>query len=173
MPFRQLQLFVLFGGITMDKGFRDLKDTHQLVQEYLQIAKPLFLYLPWLEKMQGAKPSSTYSGSEIADHSISFPVYDSTLMRFVREASRNPLMDKNYRYIFTRHGIRTVLDERRVIEKATLKDWNILRGILSKYVLGGMTKGTLWSQAITDNIFYLTIKQMKYVLEYWDKPIES
>jgi hypothetical protein len=159
--------------MAMEQNLRDMKDTHQLVQEYLQMAKPLFHYLPWLEKTQGSKPSSTYTDSEIVQHSISFPVYDSTLMRFVREASRNPLMDKNYRYVFTRLGIRTISDERRAIERATLKEWNVLRGILSKYVLGGMTKGTLWSQAITENIFYLTIKQMKYVLEYWDKPIVS
>jgi hypothetical protein len=159
--------------MAMEQNLRDMKDTHQLVQEYLHLAKPLFLYLPWLEKTQGTMPSSTYSEGEIVQHSISFPVYDSTLMRFVKEASRNPLMDKNYRYIFTRLGIRTIADERRAIEKATLKEWNVLRGILSKYVLGGMTKGTLWSQAITENIFYLTVKQMKYVLEYWDKPIVS
>jgi hypothetical protein len=157
--------------MAMDQDIRDLKDMHQLVQEYLQIAKPLFLYLPWLEKMQGTMPSTTYNGSDIVQHSISFPVYDSTLMRFIKEASRNPLMDRNYHYIFTRHNIRTVAQERKAIERATLKEWNVLRGILSKYVLGGMTKGSLWSQAISDNIFYLTIKQMKYVLEYWDKPI--
>jgi hypothetical protein len=156
----------------MEQDLRDLKDTHQLVQEYMQTAKPLFRYLPWLESIQGKKTSSTYSGGEIAKHSITFPVYDATLMRFVKEASKSPLMDRNYQYVYSRNNIRTSEQERKAIERATLKDWNTLRGILSKYVLGGMTKGTLWSLAISENIFYLTLKQMKYVLEYWDKPLE-
>ena len=35
-----------------------------------------------------------------------------------------------------------------------------------------MTKGTLWSQAVEENIFYLVLKQMQKIIEYWDRPLE-
>ena len=104
---------------------------------------------------------------------MSFPVYDGTLLRFVKEASRTKLMDKNYRYVYTRNHIRTPEDERRVIRAAELKDWDILRGILSRYVLGGMTKASLWSQAVQEDIFYLVLSKMKEIIEYWDKTQDS
>lgn len=152
---------------------QDLEYRQQLVQDYMKMAGPLFRYLTWLESSAGASLSSTYAGQDITEHSMAFPVYDGTLMSFVREASKNPLMDRNYHYIYTRNHIKTPADERRMIEKATLKEWGILEGILSKYVLGGMTKSTLWTQGVEERIFYLTIKKMKYILEYWDKPIDN
>ena len=82
-------------------------------------------------------------------------------------------MDKNYRYVYTRNHIRTPEDERRVIRAAELKDWDILRGILSRYVLGGMTKASLWSQAVQEDIFYLVLSKMKEIIEYWDKTQDS
>jgi hypothetical protein len=63
-------------------------------------------------------------------------------------------------------------DERRAIENASLKEWDILCGILSKYVLGGQTKGTLWSEAVQERIFYLVIQKMCEIIEFWDKPME-
>ena len=48
----------------------------------------------------------------------------------------------------------------------------MLRGILSKYVLGGRTKAFLWSEAASEGIFALVLDQMKMIIEYWDKPID-
>jgi len=78
-------------------------------------------------------------------------------------------MDRNYAYIYTRHRICTHQDERNMIQKAGWKEWDILRGILSKYVLGGRTKGNLWSEAVSEQIFYLVIRQMQEIIEFWDK----
>lgn len=144
----------------------------QLVREYEKTLIPLLRYLPWLEQSSGKKASTNYTGQDIAAHSISFPVYDGTLMNFVKELSRTDFMDKNYRYIYTRNHIRTAEDERRVIERATLKEWDILKGILSRYVLGGMSKGNLWSEAIEESIFYLVISKMKQIVEYWNRPLD-
>lgn len=152
---------------------QDMEYRRQLVQQYMTAVEPLLRYLPWLEQSAGRQASETYNGQGIGEHSMSFPVYDGTLLNFVREAGRTSLMDRNYRYIFTRNRIRTVEDERRVISRATLKEWDILCGILSKYVLGGRTKGVLWSQGVQDRIFYLVLEKMKEILEYWDKPIDN
>lgn len=104
--------------------------------------------------------------------SFSFPVYDATLMSFIKEASKSALMEKNYSYTYTRNHIKTHDDERRLIRAAELKDWDILRGILSKYVLGGRTKAVLWSEAVQENIFVMVLEKMRKIIEFWDKPLD-
>lgn len=143
----------------------------QLLDEYKQVAMPLLRYLPWLEKNMGQTASTLYQGEEANEGALHFPVYDSTLMSFVKEASKSSLMDRNYHYVYSRNRIRTHEDEKRLIASAELKDWDILKGILSMYVMGGMTKASLWSEAMQENIFYLVLKQMQKIIEYWDKPL--
>ncbi len=144
----------------------------QLVEGYKEAAMPLLRYLPWMEKSAGSRASSTYSGDGVSEHSISFPVYDSTLMSFIKEAEKSSLMDKNYRYIYTRNHIQTHEDERKLIDSADLRKWDVLCGILSKYVLGGRTKSALWSEAVQEGIFVAVLAQMRKILEYWDRPID-
>ena len=141
----------------------------QLLEEYKAAIAPLLPYLPWLAQTAGKTASSVYSGQEIAEHSVVFPVYDGTLLNFVRTAAKGPLMDRNYAYVYTRHRIRTHREERDVIQRAGWKEWDVLRGILSKYVLGGQTKAALWSEGVSEQIFYLVLKQMKEIVDFWDK----
>ena len=81
----------------------------QLLESYKQAVRPLLPYLPWLEQSAGKRASSIYSGQDIGVNSVSFPVYDGTLLNFVREATKSPLMDRNYAYVYTRHRIRGIL----------------------------------------------------------------
>lgn len=141
----------------------------QQIEEYKRAVMPLFRYLPWLEQNAGQAGGGFYQNPEATENSMSIPVYDSTLMNFVREAQRSSLMDRNYPYVYTRNRIRTHEDERRVIAAAELKDWGILQGILSKYVMGGQTKSRLWMEAVKENIFLLVLKKMQEIIEYWDK----
>lgn len=152
---------------------RDEEYLHRIMMENKEMIMPFLRYLPWLMQHAGQSASSKYTGDGLEEHSVSFPVYDSTLLSFVKEASQSPLMDKNYRYIYTRNRLKTHEDERRVIAAATWKEWDILRGILSKYVLGGRVKAMLWSEAVKEQIFYLVLSRMKEIVEFWDKPIES
>ena len=92
----------------------------QLLESYKQAVRPLLPYLPWLEQSAGKKASSLYSGQDIGVNSVSFPVYDGTLLNFVREAGKSPLMDRNYAYIYTRHRIRTHQDERNMILRVSV-----------------------------------------------------
>ena len=150
-----------------DREFRQ-----QLIEEYKQSVTPLLRYLPWLEQNAGRTVSTIYGGQDIAEHSVSFPVYDGTVMNFVREAANSSLMDRNYAYVYTRNHINNHDDERRVITAATWREWNVLKGILSKYVLGGRSKGKLWNEAVEEQIFYLVLKQMKEIIEFWDRPMD-
>lgn len=154
---------------------QNIEYRQQLVREYKQMVTPLLVYLPWLVKNAGQSGSTAYHGDEYSEQSssFSFPVYDATLMKFIKEASRSALMEKNYSYTYTRNRIQTHDDERRLIQAAELKDWDILRGILSKYVLGGRTKALLWSEAVRENIFALVLEKMRKIIEYWDKPMDN
>ncbi len=147
----------------------NLEYMQQLTEEYKEMAAPLLKYLPWFERSGGQAGNTFYKGSDFNEHSMAIPVYDANLMNFVKEASNSPLMDRNYPYVYTRNRIKTHDDERKAIERAGIREWDILRGILSKYVLGGRTKSVLWSQGLQENIFYLVLKQMRQIVEYWDK----
>lgn len=152
---------------------QDMEYRQQLAQEYKKQVLPLLKYIPWLENNAGQRSRSFYQGPEFTEHSMSIPVYDGTLMNFVREALNSGLMDRNYRYVYTRNRLRTHNDERRVIAAADMRNWDILKGILSKYVLGGQTKSVLWSQGVQENIFLLVLQKMQQLIEYWDKPVDS
>lgn len=44
-------------------------------------------------------------------------------MSLVKDAKRTQLLDRNYAYVYSRNRIRTVEDEQRVIERATIQTW--------------------------------------------------
>lgn len=151
---------------------QDMEYRQRQVEEYKAEVLPLLKYLPWLEANQGSQGSTLYKGDATTELSLAFPVYDGTLMQFVKLASKSSLMEKNYQYIYSRRQIKTHDDERKRITSADITDWDMLRGIFSKYVLGGRTKASLWGEGLKEGIFYLVLKQMREILEYWDKPID-
>lgn len=148
---------------------KDTESRQRLLKEYGRMVMPLLRYLPWLEKNRGQNVRGFYENPELSKSAMSIPVYDGTLMSFVREAEASGLMERNYLYIYTRNHIKTHGDERRIIASAELKDWDLLRGILSKYVMGGRTKSVLWAQGVQEDIFYLTLKQMRDIIAFWDR----
>ena len=52
-----------------------------------------------------------------------------------------------------------------MIRKATLRDLEILSGILSRYVLGGMTKSVLWAQGVENGVFLEILYKLRELLE--------
>ena len=149
----------------------DMEYRQRLVSEYRGKVEPLLKYLPWLTQKQGGKSVNMYDGEGLGEHSVPVPVYDGTLMSFIKDAQKSGLLDRNYVYVYSRNHIRSVLDEKAAIEKAELKNFEVLTGILAKYVLGGMTKAVLWSQGVEEGIFMLVLQKMKDILEFWDKPL--
>ncbi|MBR6308470.1 MAG: hypothetical protein IKR39_07645 [Lachnospiraceae bacterium] len=140
--------------------------------DYRADVERLASYLPWLEQKSGTQVSSSYTGSGINETSVPFPVYESTLLSFVKEAQNTGLIDTNYPYVYSELFIKTHGDEFKAIERADVKTGAILCAILSKYVLGGMTKGNLWSEAVKEGIFLAVVKRMKEIVEHWDGPFE-
>lgn len=166
-----------FVQMQSDKGTEGMSDNMDkdymrgLAAKYREELNPLLKYLNWLEKNNGVNVSTHYDGKENGNNTMSFPIYDSTLLSFVKEAGKTPFMDKNYVYVYSRLGLKTPQEERSAIESATMQEWNVLCGILTRYVRGGMTQSYLWTQGMTEGIFYLTIAKMKEIVEYWDKPL--
>ncbi len=143
-----------------------------LSKQYKEALEPFLRYLPWLEAHAGKQTGSSYNGSMDGNNTMSFPVYDSTLLSFVKEAGKSSFMDRNYAYIYSRKRLRTPEDERKAIKAATIREWDVLCGILSKYVLGGNAKAILWTQAVQENIFLLVVEKMQEIVEYWDRRLE-
>lgn len=150
----------------------DIEYRQQLVNTYRPDVEKLIRYLPWLEEKAGSSVAEAFEGSGIKGHSITFPVYDSTLMNFIKDVQKTGLLDRNYPYTYSRYGIRTAKDELNAIAKADISQMNVLIGILSKYVLGGMTKGRMWTEAVANRVFLNVIRKMKENLEFWDKPFK-
>lgn len=88
---------------------------------------------------------------------IPIPVYDSTLLAFVKDAEKTKFIDKNYPYVYSRNNILTHEDEIRLLEAATLADLRIFKGVISKYVLGGRTRSSVWSEGVESGVLKVAL----------------
>lgn len=150
---------------------QDMEYKRQLIKRYREDVEPLFRYITWLDSKKGAKVSSAYKDNDLAIHSMPFPVYDGTLLGFVKEVQKTKLLDRNYLYVYARYSLPTPKDELALIDSVTLVNMEILTGILSKYIMGGMTKGWLWSQAVEEGIFLAILLKFKELIDMWDQPV--
>jgi hypothetical protein len=96
-----------------------------------------------------------------------FPVYDSNLLAFVKAAQSTNLLDRNYVYVYTRNHLNSAKDEILFIQDAQITDMDDLAGILSKYILTGMTKGSVWAEGVYNGVLYLVVKKMDELCKFW------
>lgn len=139
----------------------------QQIEEYRGHLEPFFRLIPWLEERMGKNQSRLYDGSDVS-RSVGIPVYDSRLLHFVKEMQATGLMDRNYPYIYRKYELPTAQEEIRLINRTVLQDIHVILCIISKYVLGGMTRGKLWTDGVEEGIFYHALVRMKEILEVWD-----
>ena len=141
----------------------------EVVNNYKEDVVKLCKYLNYLEVKQGEKMYRNYENQETP--TMKFPVYDSTLLSFIKVAQTTKFINKNYVYTLSRKKLKTPEDEIKFIKSAQIIDMQALGDILSKYVLKGMTKGTLWSEGVSSGVFYYLVKQMKELIEFWTVPM--
>lgn len=141
----------------------------EVVNNYKEDVVKLCKYLNYLEVKQGEKMYRNYENQETP--TMKFPVYDSTLLSFIKVAQTTKFINKNYVYTLSRKKLKTPEDEIKFIKSAQIMDMQALGDILSKYVLKGMTKGTLWSEGVSSGVFYCLVKQMKELIEFWTVPM--
>ena len=152
-----------------DSALKDNGDyCRTLAERYRSDVEILVRYLPWLETKVGQSTSQEYDGQDLSSNSMTFPVYDGTLMSFVKDVQRTTLLSRNYFYIYSRNRLRTADDEKRLIASSEIIDMDNLTGILSKYIYEGMTKGRVWSEGVRNGVFLGVIRKMKENIDYWD-----
>ncbi|MCR5234845.1 MAG: hypothetical protein K6E53_13215 [Lachnospiraceae bacterium] len=138
---------------------QDEKLSTRIRNEYMHDVEILSRYMNWLEKTSGKQVESFYDGDE-KQKLIQIPIYDSNLLAFVKDARKTGLMDRNYRYVYTRYKIKTCEDELHLIRHAHLKDIDLFKGILSSYVMRGQTKGAVWAEGIKNGVFLELMRRM-------------
>lgn len=153
-------------GVTMDNEKLSIEE---IIAYYKPEVDKLLPYVTWLEAHKGGTVSNNYSGDGITETSIAFPVYDGTLMSFVKTAQATKLMDRNYIYAYSKNRIRTMQDEKRFIQNATIQDMGDMSCILSKYIMKGMTKASMWPEAVQYGIFLDIITKMHDLILFWSK----
>ena len=140
----------------------------QIIDLYFPDVKKLREYLPYLEKIGGRSGSNTFNQNGLSEHSITFPVYDSNLMRFVKEAETSVFMNRNYHYSYSKYRMKTPEDELKVISNCNIQQMNVIGDIMSKYVLGGRTKAMLWSEAARYGIFIAAVEKADELIHFWE-----
>ncbi|SFC40601.1 hypothetical protein [Butyrivibrio sp. YAB3001] len=136
-----------------------------IVSRYRPEISKLVPYLNWLKDNSGADVAQSYSSNDLK--SIPFLVYDSNLLAFIKAAQTTNLLDRNYVYVYTRNHLNSAKDEILFIQDAQITDMDDLAGILSKYILSGMTKGTVWMEGVRNGVLYLVVKKMDELCKFW------
>ena len=141
------------------------------ITKYRSDVEQLIRYLPWLESKSGRNITEVYLPDEGKKIGFQVPVDDSTLLSFMKRAQSTQLIDKNYVYVYSRKRIRTPEDELRLIDHTQIMEMENIGAVLSKYVLKGRTKASLWNEGITNGVFYHAVKKMKELIEFWSVPM--
>ncbi len=137
-----------------------------IISRYKDDVQTLVPYLNWLDEHTQKQVAESYTNSELS-HSMPFPVYDSTLLSFVRQAQQTGMMNRNYSYVFTRNHLVNYKDELEFIDNAEIRDMDDLAGILSKYVLEGQVRGTVWAEGVYTGVLFKVVDKMRELLHYW------
>ena len=136
-----------------------------IVSRYRPELTKLVPYLNWLKNNAANDVAQSYSNSELK--SMPFPVYDSNLLAFVKAAQTTNLLDRNYVYVYSRNRLNNAKDELNFIQNATITNMDDLAGILSKYILSGMTKGTVWAEGVRNGVLYNVVYKMDELVRFW------
>ena len=145
----------------------------QIIEEYKDDLTRLLRYLPFLEKKSGKDVTEFYEGDG-ENKVIPVPVYDSTLLGFVKEVKTTKFINKNYPYVYRKWRMTDPKAERIAMDCATLRDIDLFRGILSKYVLEGQRKAVMWTAAVEERIFVTALTRLRSLMfDYSKDPLET
>ena len=136
-----------------------------IVSRYRPELAKIVPYHNWLKENAANDVAQSYSNSELK--SMPFPVYDSNLLAFVKAAQTTNLLDRNYVYVYSRNRLNSAKDELMFIQDAQIRDMDDLAGILSKYILSGMTKGSVWAEGVRNGVLYHVVKKMDELVKFW------
>ena len=136
-----------------------------IVSRYRPELEKITPYLNWLKENTSNEVAQSYNNSDLK--SIPFPIYNSNLLAFVKAAQTTNLLDRNYVYVYSRNRLNSPKDELIFISDATIRNMDELAGILSRYVLEGMTKGSVWAEGVRNGVLYNVVKKMDELVRFW------
>ena len=137
------------------------------LEKYRGDVEELSRYLGWLEAKKGEDLTNSYDPAEGKGSTIRVPVYDSTLLGFIKKAQKTAFMTKNYVYVYRRYRLNTAEDEHKLIDKTQIMEIENLGAILSNYVMRGMTKGTVWNEGVRNGVLWHIVSKMKELVDFW------
>ncbi|MBR5420915.1 MAG: hypothetical protein IK115_07200 [Lachnospiraceae bacterium] len=137
------------------------------VEKYRKDVEELARFLPWLEGKQGEDLTKKVDPGEGKANTMQVPVYDSTLLGFIKKAQNTAFMDRNYMYAYRRLRIQSEKDELRCIDETQIMEIENIGSILSSYVLRGRTKGPVWNEGVRNGVYYHAVKRMKELIDFW------
>lgn len=146
----------------------DINTRRNLIKQYQPDARRLARYISWLETKRGSDVMDSYKGEGVRKTAFTFPVYDATLLSFVKTARETQFVTRNYQYVYSRRRIKDTEQEKMELKNATLRDMELISGIFSRYILGGMTKSVLWAQGVENGIFLEVLYRLREILEIND-----
>lgn len=141
------------------------------IEMYQKDVEQLMRYLPWLESKNGQDLSAVHYAEEGNKDSFPVPVYDSTLLGFVKTFQGTKFVDYNYMYPLNKHRVRTAADELKLIEETQIMEIENLGAVLSKYIITGMRKASMWNEGIRNGVYLAAVSKMKELVEFWSKPL--
>lgn len=137
-----------------------------IIARYKDDVETLVPYIGWLKEHTNQQVAQSYSNSEMSQ-SMSFPVYDSTLLSFVKVCQQTGMMNRNYHYVLVRNHLNNYKDELAFINRAEIMQMDDLAGILSEYILEGQVKGSKWAEGVATGVLYHVVDKMQELLHYW------
>ncbi len=143
----------------------------EMINTYREDIQNLSKYLPWLMKMNGQNLQMYQKPEGSGEHAMQVPVYDGTLLSFVKLAQKSKLMRRNYVYTFSKNRLRTAQDEIRFVQTAGVMDIPLVGDVLAKYILEGQRKGTVWNEGLYNGVYLAAVTKLKELVEYWTMPL--
>jgi len=144
--------------------------TADKVNLYKVDVERLSKYLPWLNNVNGGNLRQAVVPEQGGAGSLRVPVYDSTLLNFIKEFQKTNFLNKNYVYTYSRYRIKDYKDELKLIKNADINSMSVIGDILSMYVIKGMRKSMIWNQGIEYGVYECAVGKMKEIIEYWTRP---
>lgn len=140
----------------------------EIIYLFKDEALALLKYYSWIKKMSGQDVGGLYTGDDIEKSSMAVPIYDSTLLGFIKTAKGTEFMNRNYLYTYSRLRMRNAKDELEVIKDCSLQDIRVIGDILSYYCYKGDVKGAVWNEGLKNGVYLAILDRLMALLEIYN-----
>lgn len=127
-------------------------------------AEKLFPFMPYFETATEESVCRWDRGRTPGEngHTVPYPIYEKTLKDFIREFYETNLISHDYSDVLDNRGLKDMNGINDVIENA---DIELLRAILTKYIIGERFCDGVWAIAVRDKIFLGILNRFQELLK--------